>query len=168
MDEAILKAAKHVYDHIDDDVDISAELELLQRNIEDNGELNCDGFAISLDNIASTFFYDSELADWLDVPLHAIDDGARLNYMRETLQGAIEEPTDNDESFSIHKIVIDSDHYLLLCGIVTPVGHGFAVEWLKPTLSSVSLSAKFADLGFVTDLDDINALTDTHLLSLWH
>ena len=44
MDEAILKAAKHVYDHLDDDIDTSAELELLQSNIEDNGELDCDGF----------------------------------------------------------------------------------------------------------------------------
>ena len=167
MDESILEAAKHVYEHLDDAVDISTELELLQSNIEDNGELDCDGFVISIDNVASTFFYDSEIADWMDVPTHEIDDDARLKYMRETLKSALEEPSDNDQSFSINRVELDQDRSLFLCGLVSFVGHGFAVDWLKPSLSLASVNAKLTVDGFVTDIDDINALSDSALLSLW-
>jgi len=80
MDEAILRAAKHVYDHLDDDVDISAELELLQSNIEDNGELDCDGFVIWPDNVASIWFDDSTMSEEIEDQDFVIDNAARLSY----------------------------------------------------------------------------------------
>ena len=87
--------------------------------------------------------------------------------MREKLQGAIEEPTDNDESFSIHKIEIDKDRSLFLCALASCVGYGFEFNWLKPSRSLASVKAKLTDGGSITDIDDINALSESDLLSLW-
>ena len=82
MDEAILRAAKHVYDHLYDDVDISAELELLQSNIEGKGELNCDGFVLDIETVDDTFFCDSEMKDMIDEDVE-INDSSRLQFINE-------------------------------------------------------------------------------------
>ncbi len=89
MDEAILRAAKHVYEHLDDDVDTSTELELLQSNIEDNGELDCDGFVVWPENVASIWFDDSTMMEEIEDQDFMIDNAARLSYMREKLQGSL-------------------------------------------------------------------------------
>ena len=167
MDEAILRAAKHVYDHLDDDVDTSTELELLQSNIEDSGELDCDGFVLWPDNVASTWFDDSTMLEEIENPDFVIDNVARLSYMREKLQNALEHPSDNDQSFSIHRIEIEKDRSLFLCALASCVGHGFEFDWLKPSRSLASVKAKLTDGGSITDIDDINALSDSVLLSLW-
>ena len=167
MDEAILRAAKHVYEHLDDDVDTSTELELLQSNIEVSGELDCDGFVIWPENVASIWFDDSTMMEEIEDQDFVIDNAARLSYMREKLQGALEEPTDNDESFSIHKIEVDKDRSLFLCALVSIIGGGPMANWLRPSGSLTSLNEKITSGGFITDSDDINALSDSDLLSLW-
>ena len=167
MDEAILKAAKHVYDHLDDDIDTSAELELLQSNIEDNGELDCDGFVLSIESIASTWFDDSTMLDEIEAPEFVIDNAAKIRYMRGKLKGSLEEPTDNDQSFSIHRIEIDKGSSLFLCALVSIVSGGPMADWIRPSRSLTSVNDKLTEGGFITDLDGINELPDSDLLKLW-
>ena len=80
---------QHVYEHLDDDVDTSTELELLQSNIEDNGELDCDGFVVWPENVASIWFDDSTMMEEIEDQDFMIDNAARLSYMREKLQGSL-------------------------------------------------------------------------------
>ena len=81
MDEAILRAAKHVYDHLDDDLDISVEYDLLLDICKEDSP-NCANFAVDL-SLISIKFSDGEMADREEILESQIDDTARINYMRK-------------------------------------------------------------------------------------
>ena len=168
MDEAILKAAKHVYDHIDDDVDISAELEILQSHIEDNGELVCDGFVVNIEEVASYSFNDEELLDSLEDTCDDISDAMRISYMREKLESKLEGWETEDSSLSVHEFNIAGDCRLVLLGLVTIDGYSPVVQWLRPVKNPTTSQEHLNDIGIITSIEDLNAISDTHLLSLWH
>jgi len=77
MDKAILRAAKHVYDHLDDDVDISVEYDLLLDICEEDSP-NCADFVIDL-SLISMGFSDGEMADNEEILESQIDDTVVVN-----------------------------------------------------------------------------------------
>ena len=167
MNEAILKAAKHVYDHLDDDVDISAELELLQSNIEDNGELVCDGFVVNVEEVASYSFNDEELLDSLEDTCDDISDAMRISYMRKKLESKLEGWETEDSSLSVHELNIAGDCRLVLLGLVTIDGYSPVVQWLRPIKKPTTAQEHLNDIGIITSIEDLNAISDTQLLNLW-
>lgn len=167
MDQAILKAARHVYEHLDDDVDISVELSLLQSNIEDNGELNCDGFVVNLEEVASYYFNDEELLDSLEDSGDDISDAMRIVYMREKLEVKLEGWETEDSSLSVHEFDIAGGCRLVLLGLVTIDGYSPVVHWLQPIKRPITVNENLNKIGFITSIKDLNAISDTQLLSLW-
>lgn len=168
MDEAILKAAKHVYDHLDDGVDISVELALLQSNIEDNGKLNCDGFVVNVEEVASYSFNDEDLFDSLEETSVDISDAMRIVYMREKLEAKLEGWETEDSSLSVHEFNIVGDCRLVLLGLVTIDGYSPVVHWLQPIKRPITEKENLNKIGFITSIEDLNAISDAQLLSLWH
>ena len=166
MDDAILKAAKHVYDHLDDDVDISVELELLQSNIEGNGELNCDGFVLDIETVADTYFYDSEMKGMIDEDVE-INDSSRLEFMRDRLKSRLEDPIEDSPSISSHDFKIDKDRTLHLCGLVTINGHSPVVNWMTPCRTREENWARIQEMGLVDSDEEIDSIPDSKLFELW-
>ena len=163
MDEAILKAAKHVFDHLDDDVDISVEYDLLLDICEEDSP-NCAGFVIDL-SLISMGFSDGEMVDNQEKLESKIDDKARINYMREKLKSSLGDWSEEHPSLSIHEFYIDANETLFFCGVVD--GYSSEVEWLPPSKSIEEVYEKTAALGFLSDIEEIEALTDAELLALW-
>jgi len=166
MDEAILKAAKHVYDHLDDDVDTSTELELLQSYIEDNGELNCDGFILDIETVDDTSFRDSEMKDMIDEDVE-INDSSRLEFMRDRLKSELANPIEDSPSISSHEFKIDKDRTLYLSGFVTINGYSPVVDWLTPCRTREENWARIQDMGFVDSDEEIDSIPDSKLFELW-
>ena len=163
MDEAILRAAKHVYDHLDDDVDISVEYDLLQEVCEEDSP-NCASFVIDL-SLVSVRFSDSEMTDSEGISESQIDDTARIKYMREKLKTSLDDWSEEHPSLSIHEFHIDANVTLFFCGVVD--GYTSEIKWLPPSRSIEEVHEKTAALGFLSDNEEIEALTDSGLLSLW-
>lgn len=163
MDEAILRAAKHVFDHLDDDVDISVEYDLLL-NICEEDSPNFADFVIDL-SLISMGFSDGEMADDDEIVESQIDDTARINYMREKLKISLDDWSEEHPSLSIHEFNIDANDTLFFCGVVD--GYSSEIEWLPPSRSSEEVYEKITALGFLSDNEEIKALSDSELLALW-
>ena len=163
MDEVILEAAKHVYEHLDDDVDISVEYDLLQEICEEDSP-NCASFVIDL-SLVSTRFSDSEMADSEGISESQIDDAARIRYMREKLKTSLDDWSEPHPSLSIHEFKIDANEILFFCGVVE--AYSLEIEWLPPSRSLEDLYMKTATLGLLSNNEDLEALSDSDLLALW-
>ena len=163
MDESILKAARHVYDHLGDDVDFSVEYDLLLDICEQNSP-NCADFVIDL-SLISMGFSDREMADNEEILESQIDDTARINYMREKLKISLDDWSEEHPSLSIHEFNIDANETLFFCGVVD--GYSSEIEWLLPSRSLEDVFKKTAALGFISDNEEIKALSDSELLALW-
>lgn len=163
MDEAILKVAKYVYDHIDDDVDTSAESGLLIAICEEDSP-NVTDFVIDL-SLISMEFNDEGLVGNEGILESAIDDTVRINYMRDKLKTSLDDWSEEHPFLSIHEFKIDAHETLIFCGVVD--GYSSEIEWLPPSRSIEELYKKTAALGFFSDNKELEALSDLDLLALW-
>ena len=162
-----LELARCVFENLDSNVDTTSELQLLQDSIEEKGELNCEGFVTNVKSVAWTWFNDSEMLDQIDDPEIKINDVARIQYMREKLESKIEGFLEEDSSLSIHKIEIDKNRQLFLWALVTIVTGGPSAELMTPVKSLAAVYGKIREMGYVADIEDINAIPSSELLSLW-
>jgi hypothetical protein len=164
MDEEILKAAKRVYDHLEDNADTSVEYDLLLNICEEDGP-NCADFVIDL-SLISMGFSDGEMADHGEVLESQIDDTARINYMRGKIKNSLDNWSEEHPSLTIREFIIDGNETLIFCGVVD--GYSKEIEWLSPSRCLEDLYKKTAALGLLSDNEDLEALSDSDLLALWY
>jgi hypothetical protein len=164
MDKSTLEAAKHVYKHLDDDVDISVEYDLLQEICEEDSP-NCASFVIDL-SLLTMRFSDGEMAENEEILENQIDDIARIKYMRKIIKTSLDDWSEKHPSLSIHEFNVDANETLFFCGVVD--GYSLEIEWLPPSRSLEEVYKKTAALGFLSDNEELEALTDSELLALWY
>ena len=96
----------------------------------------------------------------------AIDDTVRIDYMRDKLKTSLDDWSEEHPSLSIHEFKIDAHETLIFCGVVD--GYSSEIEWLPPSRSLEEVYKKTAALGFLSDNEELEALTDSELLALWY
>lgn len=126
-----------------------------------------DRFPVSVEDVASACFCDSELAAILEIEPEKISDEQRLQHMRELLEERIENLMGDEPSAHWEEIPVSPDNSLYCCALVYLEGYTPVTSWWGAYLSLDEFYKSLSESGYVTCQQDIAALSDEFLMMHW-